>query len=257
MSTGIQMTVEERNRLYKGLRVIGTALVVMWAIHLISVVFNLHMGHWGVFPRSFRGLRGILASPFLHGDWMHLLSNSFPIMALGVGLYYFFPRVADRVLLSLYFFSGLFLWIFGRSYNEYGQFIFHIGASGVVYGLVMFMLGTGLFRRNTKSTVLALIVLFFYSGIFLGFLPEEGISWDGHLVGATVGVVAAFYFRDELEVDELEQKPSWELEEESSEYFLPRDIFDYTREQRRMIEIERQRREKFDQWNWESDSTEF
>ena len=199
MSTGIRMTIEERVRLNRGLRVIGTALAIMWFIHLITFAFDIHLGHWGVFPRSLRGLKGIIASPFLHGDWMHLISNTFPLLALGTGLYYFFPRVADRVLLSVYLFSGFFLWVFGRSYNDFGQFIFHIGASGVVYGLVMFMLGTGLFRRNTKSTVLGTHCTFFLQwyiprlpsgrGGKLGWTPCGSCGWfsDGLLFPGRIG----------------------------------------------------------------------
>ena len=135
---------------------------------------------------------------------------------------------------------------------------FHIGASGVVYGLVTFLLGNGLFRRNLKSTILALIVLFFYSGIFVGVLPnQEGISWESHLFGAFVGLFTSFYYRKELEVDEEEQQPFWEQEseEQNRPYFLPRDAFDKTKAERAREAEELRRLREQGPGGWTSSST--
>jgi membrane associated rhomboid family serine protease len=129
-------------------------------------------------------------------------------------------------MLMIYLLTGLAVWIFGRR-------VFHIGASGVVYGLVSFVFWMGIFRRSLKSIILALIVTVLYSGYFLGILPnQEGISWESHLLGGIVGIFAAYWFKEQIEMDEEVQKASWENEPLDSKYFLERDIFDKTKLER-------------------------
>jgi len=202
---------------------------ILWLIHLFQIIFKSDLGYLGIYPREFFGLKGIFAAPLIHGDFSHLLSNSIPVFVLGTLIFYFYKRVALRSIIMIYLLTGLAVWLLARS-------VFHIGASGVVYGMVTFMLGNGLFRRNMKSVVLALIVLFFYSGMFVGVLPnQEGISWESHLYGAFVGLFTAFYYKEEIEVDEVEDVPFWEhadAEEENSSFFLDRDVFEKTREER-------------------------
>ena len=143
-------------------------------------------------------------------------------------------------------FTGLAVWLVGNFFFcglEYGHRCnsYHIGASGVVYGLATFIMGTGIFRRNIKSIVLALIVLFYYSGMFLGILPkEEGISWESHLYGGIIGLLVAWFYRREIEVDEQPKQPSWANEGATTgRYFLPRDVFEMTKvERRRRLEHE-------------------
>lgn len=216
---------------------------LIWLIHIVSWLLEWELGYLGVFPRSFLGIKGILTSPLIHGDFAHLLSNSVPLLALGGLICYFYPKVATRSLLMIYFLSGLAVWLFGRS-------VFHIGASGVVYGMAAFLLGNGIFRRNTKSIILSLIILFFYSGMFLGVLPnQEGISWESHLMGAFIGLFASFYYKEEIELDEVAEPDPFadELPEQNRPYFLPRNIFEKTREERR--------REAEDFNNWTSSAT--
>ena len=109
---------------------IAPALVVlgMWIVYLLDRTFELDLYRFGTYPRTIRGLAGILTSPFIHGDAEHLLNNSIPMLVLGSALLYFFPRVAGRVVLVSWLVSGVWVWISARS-------SFHIGASGVVYGL--------------------------------------------------------------------------------------------------------------------------
>lgn len=108
----------------------------------------------------------------------------------------------------------------------FGRSVYHIGASGVVYGLIAFIFWTGIFRRNIKSIVLALVVVILYSGYFGGIVPfKEGVSWESHLLGGIVGIVIAFIFKSIVEVDE-EENPVWAQELEGDEkHFLPRDSF--------------------------------
>jgi len=173
------------------------------------------------------GLKGIIFSPLIHGDWGHLIFNCMPLYALGLIIYFFYPRVANSAMFMLYFMTGISVWLFARAN-------FHIGASGVVYGMVSFVFWTGVFRRNIKSIVLALIVLFFYQGFFSGLVPKDGVSWESHLYGALVGIFASYFYKDFIESDEQVQKPSWEIEPTAAaKHFFPRDIFDKTKQQRR------------------------
>lgn len=126
----------------------------------------------------------------------------------------------------IYLLTGLSVWIFGRR-------VFHIGASGVVYGLVAFVFWMGIFRRSLKSIILALIVTVLYSGYFFGILPnQEGISWESHLLGGLVGIFTAYWFKELIESDEVVQAPSWENEPASTQFFLDRDVFEKTKAER-------------------------
>jgi len=171
---------------------------------------------------------------------MHLINNSVPLFVGLAMIAYFYRRVSAKSIFLIYVLTGLGVWLFGRP-------VLHIGASGVVYGLISFIFWSGIFRRNIRSIVLALIILLLYSGMFLGVLPNQpGISWESHLIGAIVGILIAFVFRNEMEYDEevMAQPPSYALEEEQEDFFLSRDAFSQTK---------RQRRE--DRNDWFSDST--
>ncbi len=202
-------------------------VAAMWLIHFVQLLTGTDLGTYGILPREAYGLRGILFSPFIHDDLPHLLSNSAPILILSVIILYFYRRVATRSMLMIYLLTGFAVWLFARR-------VFHIGASGVVYGLLSFVFWSGIFRRSIKSIILALIVTFLYSGYFWGILPnQEGISWESHLLGGLAGIFTAYWYKEEIEADEEAQPPSWEREDLSAEtYFLPRDTFEKTKTER-------------------------
>ena len=196
--------------------------VFMWILHILNVTINWPNGRLGLFPRDFSGLKGILFAPVIHGDWGHLIKNSVIFIVLSILLFVFYKRVAQKSFWAIYFLTGIAVWAFGRP-------VYHIGASGVVYGLVAFIFWTGIFRRNIKSIILALIILFMYGPMFTGILPDQpGISWESHLLGALAGIVVAYVFKNEIEQDE--EPVQYHLEEAGTEYFLDRNVF----EQRRM-----------------------
>jgi membrane associated rhomboid family serine protease len=208
-------------------------VLLIWAIHLFQVFTGMDLGQYGIYPRKVFGLRGIIFSPLLHGGFGHLINNSIPFFALGFIIWYFYPRIAFSSFVMMYFLTGVAVWLFGNLvFSDYVAF--HIGASGVVYAMVSFVFWSGVFRKNVKSIVLALIVAVYYSGMFLGILPnQEGISWESHLLGGLVGIFVAYWFKDKIETDEVPKRYSWEEEPESEgSFFLPRDAFDKTREQR-------------------------
>ena len=195
-------------------------VVFMWIIHILKFATGWPGGRLGLYPRDTSGLKGILTAPLIHGDWAHLISNSLPMIALGLIIFVFYKKVAFKSFFLIYFLTGLAVWIFGRS-------VYHIGASGVVYGMVSFVFWSGIFRRNIKSIVLALIITFLYSGLFLGILPNQpGISWESHLLGAIVGIFVAWFFKNDIEKDE--EPVQYQLEDSGTDYFLNRDTFDQT-----------------------------
>lgn len=249
------MATALRQKFYDSLRLPAIAVVVLWVIQGIQVLLNLPLGQWGIYPRTIFGLRGIFFSPLIHGSWGHLLSNTPPLFVLSAMILFFYRRVAFSAISLIYFFTGVAVWVFGRS-------VFHIGASGVIYGLVAFVFWTGIFRRNIKSIALGLIVAFYYGSMLLGILPgKEGISWESHLIGGIVGILVAFLLKGRLEEDERPQRPSWELEpgDQNPTYFLDRETFTQTREERRRAELlRRQEDQDPDRTNrsgWSSDKT--
>ena len=203
-------------------------VIVLWIIHLVTTLFGIDLIRLGVHPRDVNGLAGILTGPMIHGSWEHLFSNTVSFLILGAIMFWFYPRIAFQSILWMYVLSGLGIWLIGQRHS------FHIGASGVVYGMVSFVFWSGIFRRNVKSVVLALIVLVLYAGFFEGIVPgKEGISWEGHLSGGIVGILIAWLYRKAVEPDEEIQEEET-AEEEERTYYLPRDTFDMTMEERRM-----------------------
>lgn len=201
---------------------------------------TLSLGWLGVYPRHQDGLVGVFTSPFIHSkDVMHLVNNSVPLFVGLSMIFFFYRKIAAKSIFLIYFLTGLGVWIFGRE-------VLHIGASGVVYGLISFIFWSGIFRRNIKSIVLALIILLLYSGMFLGVLPNQpGISWESHLIGGIVGIVVAYLFKNTLEHDEEEPIEETMVFEDASEgFFLHRDTFERTKAERRQ-----------GQSDWFSDST--
>ncbi len=167
-------------------------LFIMWMLKTLEWAGDWHWGHYGLLPRTYQGLLGIVTMPFLHSSWQHLISNSVPFFFLGSILFFFYKELAWRVLLFVWLIGGLWLWIGGGTG-------YHIGASGVVYGLAAFLFFSGVWRRNSVLLRLTLVVAFIYGGLVWGFFPEffpnQNISWEGHLFGFLSGMVLAWFFR--------------------------------------------------------------
>jgi len=177
--------------------------IVLWVVHLLSLLFNEDLSKLGLLPRNLVGLLGIFTSPLIHADFSHLISNTIPLIILGWIIFYFYPRLSYLLFVFIYLLTVLLVWIFARQ-------VFHIGASGVVYGLVSFLFFSGIFRRDNTSIALALVITFLYGGLVWGMIPGwKGISWESHLFGAITGLVAAYLFR---KIDPPSKKYDWEDE---------------------------------------------
>lgn len=171
---------------------------VMWLVFMVSLSTGLDFSFLGVYPRHAEGLMGIAGAPLVHGGIWHLFSNSVPLLLFGTALFFFYDRIALKVWLILYVFSSVLIWSFARGT------VIHIGASGLIYGLAFFLFVSGVIRKNRNLAALSVILGIFYGGMIWGVLPgEPGISWEGHLSGAMVGVLAAVYYRKEMVEVEL------------------------------------------------------
>jgi membrane associated rhomboid family serine protease len=184
-------------------------VVVLWIILLLEKGLGADWHRWGIYPRTVVGLRGVLTEPLLHSGASHLFSNTIPLIVLGWCLFYFYGGVGFALLPLVWILSGLLTWCVGRE-------SWHIGASGLVYGLSFFLLFSGIFRRYIPLMAVSMLVVFLYgSGTWSMFpIAEEvdpSISWEGHLAGAVSGLFGAVIFRNygpqkPVEPDEAEDE---------------------------------------------------
>ncbi len=164
-------------------------IVIIWAVYFIEINYGFNFNKYGIYPRTFKGLRGIIFSPFIHGSVSHIFNNSIPLAVMLGSLYFFYKKIATKVLLIGIFLTGLLTWIFARP-------AYHIGASGVVYFLVSFIFFSGIFRKHYRLIALSLVVVFLYGSLIWYVFPvEEAISWEGHLSGFLMGLLFAYLFK--------------------------------------------------------------
>lgn len=215
-------------------------VLLLLIVHILREMTSFDFVYWGIFPRKIYGLKGIFTAPLIHGSWQHLFSNSIPLLSLFAVCMYFYRVVAIRGITMIWILTGIAVWLLGNFFDEEIGNFSHIGASGVVYGLVAFVFWNGVFVKSRESIVLALVVLVLYAGMFEGILPnQEGISWESHLFGGLVGIFTAYFYKDDL-LEEVEREKNltrtWADEFQTqgppSDYFLPRDIFEKTKKER-------------------------
>jgi membrane associated rhomboid family serine protease len=182
---------------YIGSSVVPFRLVfVMWLVFSFEFYTGFDLSFLGLAPRSLFGAIGILVSPLLHANVIHLLSNTFPLLFLGATLFFFYNRIGTVVLFRCYIFTNILVWLFSPRLS------IHIGASGVVYGLAAFLIFFGLMRRDFTSLMISIAVMLTYGGIFYGIFPTHAmVSWESHLAGALVGTINAFTLSDTRRVN--------------------------------------------------------
>ena len=167
-------------------------LIIIWSIHLLNLRFpEYNFSSFGNFPRHIKGLSGIIFSPFLHNttDFSHIAGNSVPLFVLSWLLILNYKKLFTPVTIFIWIFSGICLWLGGRAN-------YHIGASGVIYGLAYFLFFSGVFSKNKRQMAISLVVAFSYGSMMWGIFPlEEHVSWEAHLFGAISGVIMAIYSR--------------------------------------------------------------
>lgn len=163
----------------------------LWFVKALEWMLAMDFGSLGILPRTLEGASGILLSGFIHGDVFHLMSNTIPLVLLGGAIIYFYDQLGFRIILLLYLATGVMVWVLARP-------AYHIGASGLVYGMLSFLLFSGLIRRDRQTLAISFTVLILYGGsMFSGLLPgDPRISWESHLIGFGVGLICAIYYRN-------------------------------------------------------------
>lgn len=166
--------------------VLGASVSAVWAGFAAQVVSNNAIVSYGIRPREIDGLWGILWAPFLHGSPEHLIANTVPLLILGWLVMLRDARHFIPVTLLSMLGAGLFAWTLGAPGSV------HIGASGVVFGYLGFLILAGWFQRSLGAIALSILVTVLWGGVVVGVLPgQPGISWQAHLGGFLGGVLAA------------------------------------------------------------------
>ena len=205
-------------------------LAAAWPVFLIFILYMLrfleigmdwNLSHLGVYPLEKKGIVGIFTHPLIHSDFGHLLANTLPIFFLSWCLFYFYRGIAEKIFILIWAGCGVLTFIIGKPG-------WHIGASGLIYGLAFFLFFSGILRKYVPLIAISLLVTFLYGSIIWHMIPSfspANVSWEGHLSGGIMGVLCAFAFMnygpqrpepfaDEKEEEEIEI-PEDSLEDES------------------------------------------
>jgi len=200
---------DDSKRLRRAFMVALSFTAVLWLIKLVEILFGLNLARYGVYPLRPEGLAGVFLGALIHGSVSHVFANTAPLLVLGTTLLYGYPRSAKIVLPVVYLGSGLGVWLFGRG-------AYHIGASGLTFGVMFFVFTIGALRWDKRAIVLSMVVFFLYGSMIWGIFPQDpSVSFESHLSGAVLGVVMAVLLRNH---DPLppQKKYSWEYEAEGA-----------------------------------------
>lgn len=197
-----------RKKFFLSLIIPGIFISLMWLVKITEVLFEADFSVLGIYPLTIKGLPGILLSPFIHADFRHLYNNSLPLFLLSISLFYFYSEIALKIFSLTFIITGILVWLGGRE-------AWHIGASGMVYGLASFLFFSGIIRKYFRLVALSLLIVFLYGQMVWGIFPgiHYNISWESHMLGFISGIVLAIIYRKEGP-----QAPLYEwMEEEDQE----------------------------------------
>ena len=189
-------------------------LLILYLLKFLEVGMDWDFRKLGVYPMEQRGVFGIFAHPLIHSSFRHLLANTLPLFFLSWCLFYFYRDIASYIFYVIWVGCGILTFLIGKPG-------WHIGASGIIYGLAFFLFFSGILRKHVPLIAISLLVTFLYGGLVWNMFPyfaKATTSWEGHLSGAIAGTLSAFAFRrygpqrPDPFADEAE-----EIQEESSE----------------------------------------
>lgn len=212
----------EKKRLISSLILPSVLIIVIWLIKLGEFIMHTDFGFWGIYPLKIEGLAGILFSPLIHSDLNHLYANTIPLFLLSTALFYFYREIGFKILMLIYFTTNFWVWIVARE-------AWHIGASGLIYGLFSFIFISGIIRKNNRLMALSMFIIFLYGGLIWGIFPnniQREISWESHLMGLISGIVFAVYYKNEGP-----QKTVYQWEEDDNEDDDDKFYMNYTEEE--------------------------
>lgn len=195
-------------------------VVIIWFVYWIEIKFDFNFNKYGVLPRTLKGFKGIFLTHFIHSDTRHLFNNSVPLFVLLTSLFYFYKKVANKVLVFGALLTGFLTWLIGRE-------SYHIGASGVVYLLFSFIFFSGIIKKHYRLVAVSFVTIFLYGSMIWFVLPiKEGISWEGHLSGLLIGIFFAVLYKNKGLVKEkyIFSKTDFDnMFDEEGNYILPQE----------------------------------
>jgi len=184
------------------------AVLLIWIVFWVEIKYQINLNDYGIYPRRFSGLRGILFGPFLHGSIEHLYNNTIPLAILTGSLVYFYRGISFKVLFWGLLLSGMITWFIGRP-------SYHIGASGIIYLLASFIFFKGIFTKHYRLVAVSLIVAFIYGSMLWYIFPiKDEISWEGHLGGFAIGLLMAIFVKAKVPAV---KKFAWEKDDYNEE----------------------------------------
>ncbi|HLP12479.1 MAG TPA: rhomboid family intramembrane serine protease [Flavobacteriales bacterium] len=176
--------------------------LAMWIVYKLDVVYKLHLFKYGVLPRTGMGLRGILTTPLIHDTHnnYHVFENTLALLFFGTLVFYFYRKIAARVVIFSWVFTQLLVWALANP-------VYHVGMSGVIYSFAFFLITGSIIRKNRQLTGVLFLILFLYGSIFWGLFPlVPGVSWESHLYGALTGLVLGIIYR-KVPADQVQTVP--------------------------------------------------
>ena len=180
------MTTPARESRRQGVLFVGVLAALMWVLEVVDTVLDGRLDSLGIEPRDADGLTGVVLAPLLHAGFGHLVSNTVPLLLLGVLVALSGLRRVLAVTALVVLVSGLGVWLLAPSST------LHLGASGLVFGYAGYLIARGVFDRRLRSLATGVLVALVYgTSLLFGLLPREGVSWQGHLFGAVGGLLAA------------------------------------------------------------------
>jgi membrane associated rhomboid family serine protease len=175
--------VNKKESFFQAVKIVFYLILVIWIVEIANLVFGHGLYIWGVLPRDFDGLSGIVLHPFIHGSLQHTILNTLPLVVLGSFVALEGKKTFLKVTMLIVFGGGLLLWLFGRP-------SYHVGASLLIFGYFGYILSFAYYRKTLRSIIVAGITIFMYGGLFYGVIPMNNqVSWEGHLFGLIAGVV--------------------------------------------------------------------
>jgi membrane associated rhomboid family serine protease len=170
----------------RGLAFVAAMAALMWVVEVVDRVAGGRLDAYGIEPREVEGLDGVVFAPFLHAGWDHLIGNTIPFLLLGFAIAIGGLARVAAVTGIVALVGGLGTWLVAPENT------IHIGASGIVFGYAAYLVARGIYSRSAAQILVGLVVLAVWGTTLLrGLVPEDGISWQGHLFGAVGGVLAA------------------------------------------------------------------
>ena len=176
----------------KNIQIALVAVGILWLVHLLNFVVPIDLRLYGLRPRHIEGLWGLVSTPLLHGNFSHLIANSIALFVLLTASLSFSRKLTIVALLIIAILGGALVWVFG------GSNTIHIGASGIIFGLIGFLMFMGIFRREWIALFCSIAIFICYGGALLSLLfYVPGISWTGHFFGFFNGMLAAWWTKAE------------------------------------------------------------